>query len=240
MVASVNHSGAARSWGTQCVCQELPPAQPTTAFREERFRGGEGWENRSNSWEWQAGSIGLGRWHSFLTGRDAGCGNGSSRVESWVCQHLRLKYFSFTFNRNHCGFSQRKKHDVRMEMLVPELHRDLDESLHWLQSDLGEQEIHWGNTLSSFPINPKHRNAYCPLLANKGPWLDIQNSSFSLKDLWLHGGKEKQRERLPETSVLAPLTASYGFTHTVVLRHSVLGITTCRWPKACQSKGSEL
>lgn len=69
-----------------------------------------------------------------------------------------------------------------MEMLVLELHRDLDESLHWPQSDLGEQETHWGNTLSYFPINPKHRNAYCPLLASKGPRLDIQNRPFSLKD----------------------------------------------------------
>ena len=123
-------------------------------------------------------------------------------------------------------------------MLVPQLGRDSDQSLHWPKSDLSDQVTHWRNTLFSFPINPGHSNVYCLLLANQAATrLDFQNRPFSLKNLCLHGGKDSSKGKGWMKHLLSYLRHLHVASHTAVaLRHGVLGIITCRSPKACQSK----
>lgn len=125
-----------------------------------------------------------------------------------------------------------------MEVFVPQLRRDSDQSLHWPKSDLSQQVTRWGNTLFSFPINPGHSNAYCLLLVNQGATqLDFQNRPFSLKNLCLCGGKDSSKGKGWMKHLLSYLWQLHAALHAAVaLMHGVLGIITCRSPKSHQSK----
>lgn len=94
----------------------------------------------------------------------------------------------FIFNRNHRSFSQRKEHALWMKLLVPQLLRDSDQSLHWPKTDLSEQVTRWGNIVFSFPINPGHRNAHCRQSANQEDTLSFK-TIFNFKNLCCHGEK---------------------------------------------------
>lgn len=97
---------------------------------------------------------------------------------------------------------------------------------------------HIGKYTLLFPHNPGHSNAYCLLLADQGATqLDFQKTPFSLKILCLLGGKDSSKGKGCMQHLLSYLRQLHVASHAAgALGHGVLGIITCRSPKACQSK----
>lgn len=118
-------------------------------------------------------------WHTFLTGRAAGCGNGSPMVSLWFCNNLRLIYFV----QRSLQLFLREKSMISGYILNYE-GTQTSKSLHWPMSDLTEQVTCWGNTFFFFLIKPGHSNAY--LLTKQGATqLDFHKRAASLKNLCL-------------------------------------------------------
>lgn len=99
---------------TSKLCREweelgiMVPPWPHVASTGKRFRvlGYHG--NGSERWKLQAER--LETWHSYLTGRAAGYGNGSPMVSSWFCNNLRLNFFFFfILFRDNCSFFLEKR-----------------------------------------------------------------------------------------------------------------------------------
>lgn len=119
-------------------------------------------------------------------------------------------------------------------MLVPQLLRDSDQSLHWPKTYLSEQVTHGGNILFSFPINPGHSNAHWQ---TEGILSLSFKTTSSLRKLCCHGGKFSSKEKGWVKHLLLKLQQLHVASHAAVaLGHDVLGFITCRSPKACPSK----